>query len=253
MRADVIPQLADARRGAPPGIDVPAGIEPHRARAERARAGPRGRWSTALRAFTRCWSSSAPPRRTTARNSTGRSRGLLRGDRADGAPDRPRPACAADRLDRHPRSAAPTRATCPLERVLDLAARMAAAGRAGDQLRRHDRDGQPAPGAPSSTPAARPSGCPASELTAHFHNTRGQGLANALAALDAGIRELRVELRAARRLPGAAPARPATSPPRTSSRCSHGGDRHGDRPGGAARREPATCRPSSAARWAATC
>ena len=26
------------------------------------------------------------------------------------------------------------------------------------------------------------------ELTAHFHNTRGQGLANALAALEAGVR-----------------------------------------------------------------
>ncbi len=29
---------------------------------------------------------------------------------------------------------------------------------------------------------------PGAELTAHFHNTRGQGLANALAALDAGCR-----------------------------------------------------------------
>ena len=38
------------------------------------------------------------------------------------------------------------------------------------------------------------------ELTAHFHNTRGQGLANVLAALEAGVRELRVELRRARRL-----------------------------------------------------
>jgi hydroxymethylglutaryl-CoA lyase len=28
---------------------------------------------------------------------------------------------------------------------------------------------------------------PEAELTAHFHNTRGQGLANALAALEAGI------------------------------------------------------------------
>jgi hydroxymethylglutaryl-CoA lyase len=29
---------------------------------------------------------------------------------------------------------------------------------------------------------------PGVELTAHFHNTRGQGLANALAALEAGVR-----------------------------------------------------------------
>jgi hydroxymethylglutaryl-CoA lyase len=30
-------------------------------------------------------------------------------------------------------------------------------------------------------------GAPAPELTAHFHNTRGQGLANVLAALEAGV------------------------------------------------------------------
>ena len=41
------------------------------------------------------------------------------------------------------------------------------------------------------------------ELTAHFHNTRGQGLANALAALEAGRRQLRVVVRRARRVPGA--------------------------------------------------
>src|SRR4051794_3317150 len=29
---------------------------------------------------------------------------------------------------------------------------------------------------------------PDAQLTAHFHNTRGQGLANVLAALDAGVR-----------------------------------------------------------------
>ena len=36
-------------------------------------------------------------------------------------------------------------------------------------------------------PAARAALGDAVELTAHFHNTRGQGLANALAALDAGV------------------------------------------------------------------
>ena len=34
----------------------------------------------------------------------------------------------------------------------------------------------------------RAGGCPGAELTAHFHNTRGQGLANVLAALEAGVR-----------------------------------------------------------------
>jgi hydroxymethylglutaryl-CoA lyase len=37
-------------------------------------------------------------------------------------------------------------------------------------------------------PAARAALGDDVELTAHFHNTRGQGLANALAALDAGVR-----------------------------------------------------------------
>ena len=36
-------------------------------------------------------------------------------------------------------------------------------------------------------PAARER-LPEPELTAHFHNTRGQGLANVVAALDAGVR-----------------------------------------------------------------
>ena len=74
--------------------------------------------------------------------------------------------------------------------------------------------------ASSSRARARRSGTEV-ELTAHFHNTRGQGLANVLAALEAGVDELRVELRRARRLPGAGRARPATSRPRISSRCSH--------------------------------
>ena len=60
-------------------------------------------------------------------------------------------------------------------------------GRAGDRLRRHDRHGEPGAGArvlPGRARGARRE----VELTAHFHNTRGQGLANVLAALDAGVR-----------------------------------------------------------------
>ena len=62
-----------------------------------------------------------------------------------------------------------------------------AAGRCrlrGDRVRRHHRDGQPAPGG-AFFEAGADLGV---ELTAHFHNTRGQGLANALAALEAGVR-----------------------------------------------------------------
>ena len=90
------------------------------------------------------------------------------------------------------------------------------------------------------------------ELTAHFHNTRGQGLANVLAALEVGIDSFESLLRRAGRLPGAGRAPPATSPPRTSSRCC---TRWASRPASTSTRcsrpraPPAT---SSAARWAAT-
>jgi hydroxymethylglutaryl-CoA lyase len=53
------------------------------------------------------------------------------------------------------------------------------------RLRRHDRHGQPAAGARVLHARARELGDV--ELTAHFHNTRGQGLANVLAALEAGV------------------------------------------------------------------
>ena len=74
----------------------------------------------------------------------------------------------------------------PPERVLEIAERLAAAGCEEVALRRHDRDGEPAPGAASSSPP-RASASPGVELTAHFHNTRGQGLANVLAALEQGV------------------------------------------------------------------
>ena len=75
----------------------------------------------------------------------------------------------------------------PPERVFGIAERLLGGGLRGDRLRGHDRHGQPAPGAASSSsrPASR---LPGAELTAHFHNTRGQGLANVLAALEAGVR-----------------------------------------------------------------
>ena len=56
----------------------------------------------------------------------------------------------------------------------------------GGRLRRHHRDGQPAPG-PRVLRRRPRAPRRAVELTAHFHNTRGQGLANVLAALEEGI------------------------------------------------------------------
>ena len=88
--------------------------------------------------------------------------------------------------DQRRASAAPTRATSTPRAVFEIARRLAAAGAAGDRLRRHDRDGQPAAGARVLRARAATS-CREVELTAHFHNTRGQGLANVLAALEAGV------------------------------------------------------------------
>jgi hydroxymethylglutaryl-CoA lyase len=80
---------------------------------------------------------------------------------------------------------------CPYEgrvdppRVLDLAGRLFAAG--AQEVGFGDTTGMANPRQVSSffTSAAR--ALPGAELTAHFHNTRGQGLANALAALEAGV------------------------------------------------------------------
>ena len=74
----------------------------------------------------------------------------------------------------------------PPERVFEIAERLARRRLRGGRLRRHDRDGQPAPGRASSSPPPA-SASAAVELTAHFHNTRGQGLANVLAALEEGV------------------------------------------------------------------
>jgi hydroxymethylglutaryl-CoA lyase len=79
---------------------------------------------------------------------------------------------------------------CPYEgdvdpgQVLEIAAALAAAGAA--EIGFGDTTGMANPvGVRSFFERARAE-LPGVELTAHFHNTRGQGLANVLAALDAG-------------------------------------------------------------------
>lgn len=72
----------------------------------------------------------------------------------------------------------------PLERVLDLAEEFAAAG--ATELGFGDTTGMANPAYVSRFFAAAGERLPGIELTAHFHNTRGQGLANAYAALEAG-------------------------------------------------------------------
>jgi hydroxymethylglutaryl-CoA lyase len=71
------------------------------------------------------------------------------------------------------------------ERVFDLAERLAAAG--AREIGFGDTTGMANPRQVGEFFRAARERLPEVELTAHFHNTRGQGLANVLAALDAGI------------------------------------------------------------------
>jgi hydroxymethylglutaryl-CoA lyase len=73
----------------------------------------------------------------------------------------------------------------PAERVLDLAAALAAAG--AEEVGFGDTTGMANPLQVRAFFQAARTRLPEVELTAHFHNTRGQGLANVYAALEAGI------------------------------------------------------------------
>ncbi len=73
----------------------------------------------------------------------------------------------------------------PPERVLDIAARLRDAG--AQEIGFGDTTGMANPRQVGELFALWRNGLPEVELTAHFHNTRGQGLANVLAALQAGI------------------------------------------------------------------
>ena len=73
----------------------------------------------------------------------------------------------------------------PPEGVLGIASRLVAAGAA--EIGFGDTTGMANPVGVREFFTAAAAELPGVELTAHFHNTRGQGLANVLAALDAGI------------------------------------------------------------------
>ena len=81
---------------------------------------------------------------------------------------------------------------CPYEgevppgRVLAIAERLAAAG--CEEISFGDTTGMANPAQVRSFFGTAMERLQGTELTAHFHNTRGQGLANALAALEAGVR-----------------------------------------------------------------
>ncbi|WP_250290994.1 hydroxymethylglutaryl-CoA lyase [Frankia sp. CiP1_Cm_nod1] len=71
-----------------------------------------------------------------------------------------------------------------LKRVLDLAERFAEAG--ATEIGFGDTTGMANPAYAGEFFTAALERLPGTEVTAHFHNTRGQGLANAFAALEAG-------------------------------------------------------------------
>ncbi|MBS1843673.1 MAG: hydroxymethylglutaryl-CoA lyase [Actinobacteria bacterium] len=80
---------------------------------------------------------------------------------------------------------------CPYEgdvdpaRVFEIAARLRDAG--ASEIAFGDTTGMANPAQVRGFFRRAPEELPGVELTAHFHNTRGQGLANVLAALDAGV------------------------------------------------------------------
>jgi hydroxymethylglutaryl-CoA lyase len=75
----------------------------------------------------------------------------------------------------------------PVERVIEIARALRDAG--AQEIGFGDTTGMANPAQVREFfPAVRSELGDAVELTAHFHNTRGQGLANVLAALDAGVR-----------------------------------------------------------------
>jgi hydroxymethylglutaryl-CoA lyase len=73
----------------------------------------------------------------------------------------------------------------PVDRVLDVACGLAEAGAV--EVGFGDTTGMANPVQVRSFFEAARSRLPGVELTAHFHNTRGQGLANVLAALEVGV------------------------------------------------------------------
>ncbi|MBK5221226.1 MAG: hydroxymethylglutaryl-CoA lyase, partial [Thermoleophilia bacterium] len=72
----------------------------------------------------------------------------------------------------------------PPERVFSIASRLLAAG--AEEIGFGDTTGMANPAQVREFFERAAAELPGAELTAHFHNTRGQGLANAVAALEAG-------------------------------------------------------------------
>jgi hydroxymethylglutaryl-CoA lyase len=79
----------------------------------------------------------------------------------------------------------PSEGDVPPERVFEIAGRLTSFG--CEEIAFGDTTGMANPRQVGEFFAAARERLPQAELTAHFHNTRGQGLANVLAALEQGI------------------------------------------------------------------
>jgi hydroxymethylglutaryl-CoA lyase len=179
VRADVIPQLSDAREVLA-GIDAPAGVElavlvPNE-RGLEAALELRDRFHEVLVFLS---ASETHNRRNVNRpvaDSLAAVERML--PRIADAGLRPLASIATS-------FGCPYEGHVPADRVLGLAERMAAAG--AQEISFGDTTGMANPRQVRAFYAAAREALPGVELTAHFHNTRGQGLANALAALDEGV------------------------------------------------------------------
>jgi hydroxymethylglutaryl-CoA lyase len=180
VRADVIPQLADAREVLA-AVDIPDGVE-------RSVLVPNERGLEAaleLREHLDGVSVFLSASETHNRRNVNRS--VV--ESLDGL-GRVIPAAVGAGL--HCSAVIATSFGCPYEglvdedRVFRLAAALAAAG--AGEIGFGDTTGMANPVQVSRFFARAAVDLPGIELTAHFHNTRGQGLANAVAALQAGCR-----------------------------------------------------------------
>jgi hydroxymethylglutaryl-CoA lyase len=179
VRADVIPQLSDAAEVLA-GIDVPEGVQlavlvPNE-RGLEAAFEQRDRFHEVL-VFL---SASETHNRKNVNRPVADSLGAV---------ERMLPRIAEAGL--RPLASIATSFGCPYEghvapaTVIGVAERMAAAG--AQEISFGDTTGMANPRQVRAFYTAALERLPGIELTAHFHNTRGQGLANALASLDTGI------------------------------------------------------------------
>jgi hydroxymethylglutaryl-CoA lyase len=179
VRADVIPQLADAVEVLQ-GIDVPEGVAlavlvPNERGLEAALA-HQDRFHEVLVFLSASETHNRKNVNRPVADSLAAIERML--PRIAGAGLRPMASIATS-------FGCPYEGHVPADRVLALAETMAAAG--AREISFGDTTGMANPRQVRAFYKQALERLPGVELTAHFHNTRGQGLANALAALDEGI------------------------------------------------------------------